>query len=95
MEYDCQSCGACCSHKWSWPVLRRDRSDATGIPADYLRTDYPLLKTDPCGRCIALRGEVGRGVACAIYEHRPNACRSFQPGSTLCLEARQSQNLPT
>jgi Fe-S-cluster containining protein len=76
-------------------VLRRDRSDATGIPAEYLRTDYPLLKTDPCGRCIALRGEVGRGVACAIYEHRPNACRSFQPGSTLCLEARQSQNLPT
>ena len=76
-------------------MLKRDRSDATGIPADYLRTDYPLLKTNPCGRCIALRGEVGRGVACAIYHARPSACRSFQPGSPLCIEARKSKNLPT
>ena len=28
-------------------------------------------------RCIALQGEVGKQVACAIYELRPSTCREF------------------
>jgi Fe-S-cluster containining protein len=28
-------------------------------------------------RCIALRGEVGKEVSCAIYENRPTTCREF------------------
>lgn len=87
-DYDCQRCGACCSFKWSWPVLRRDRSDAALIPREMVREDLPLLRT--CGdRCVALRGIVGQEVACGIYEVRPAACRGFVPGSVLCREARE------
>lgn len=88
MVFDCVTCGACCSHKRSWPVLRRDRSDAKWIPQQMVRHDLPLLKTDACGRCVALRGNVGERVACWIYEDRPVACKNFQPGGMLCLEAR-------
>ena len=93
VNYDCQACGACCSHKWSWPVLRRDRADAELIPAVMLRSDYPLMKTIE-GRCIALTGRVGESTGCSIYEARPSACRAFTPGSALCLEARHSAGLP-
>jgi Fe-S-cluster containining protein len=87
-EYDCTKCGACCSFKWSWPVLRKDRADAVKIPIEMQRQDYPLLKTSDAGRCVALRGEVGQCVSCSIYADRPDACRKFVPGSTLCKEAR-------
>ncbi|CAB4136122.1 Putative zinc- or iron-chelating domain containing protein [uncultured Caudovirales phage] len=70
-------------------MLKRDRSDAAGIPANLIRDDYPLLKT--CNnRCAALSGVVGESVSCTIYENRPQACRQFKAGSLLCLEARQS-----
>ena len=91
-EYDCQRCGACCSHKWSWPVLRRDRSDAAAIPAAMMREDYPLMKTTG-GRCIALTGSVGVMTGCSIYADRPSACRSFKAGSPLCLEARKAKGI--
>ena len=71
-------------------MLRRDRSDAAGIPAEMVRPDLPLLRTIG-SRCIALQGTVGACVSCKIYEARPQACRNFQPGSPLCLEARQAQ----
>ena len=87
-EFDCQKCGACCSHKWSWPVLRRDRADAAGIPAAMQRTDYPLLRTVG-NRCVGLVGTVGADVGCSIYGERPQACRKFVAGSALCLEARE------
>lgn len=91
--YDCQSCGACCCFKWSWPVLRKDRSDATGIPKDMLREDYPLMKTTN-NRCIALAGTVGKSVRCTVYENRPVSCQKFIAGSTLCKEAREKAGLP-
>lgn len=87
-ELDCKSCGACCCFKWSWPVLRRDRSDATRIPAEMQREDYPLMVTTD-NRCIALEGKVGDKVCCKVYNDRPNSCRNFKPGSELCLEARK------
>ena len=85
--FDCRSCGACCSFRWSWPVLRRDRSDATGIPPEMLRKDFPLMKTVG-DRCVGLKGKVGKGVSCKVYEDRPTACQRFEPGSKLCKEAR-------
>jgi Fe-S-cluster containining protein len=59
-----------------------------------LRTDYPLMKTTN-NRCVALTGKVGCNVGCSIYHNRPNACRAFVPGSTLCLEAREAAGLTT
>lgn len=91
-EYDCRKCGACCSFKWSWPVLRRDRSDAVGIPSGMLLPNLLLLRS--CrGRCVALHGTVGLAVACSIYENRPQACKRFVPGGMLCLEAREKFQL--
>jgi Fe-S-cluster containining protein len=90
--YDCQSCGACCSHKWSWPLLKKDRSDATNIPPNMIRSDYPLMKTENA-RCVALTGQIGVSVSCSIYQNRPNACRSFVVGSDLCVEARRAKML--
>jgi Fe-S-cluster containining protein len=87
MVMDCRSCGACCSHRWSWPVLRRDRADAVGIPADMVREDLPLMRTVGA-RCVALVGAVGVSCGCSVYADRPEACRKFVPGGVLCLEAR-------
>jgi Fe-S-cluster containining protein len=92
--YDCQSCGACCSHKWSWPVLKKDRSDAGNIPNDLVREEYPLMKTIG-NRCTALIGSVGSFTACSIYHDRPSACRKFKAGSDLCKEARVAAGLNT
>lgn len=55
---------------------------------------YPMLpneRTTNGKQCIALRGDVMVRVACDIYEHRPDACRGFQPGSRKCLQAREAQ----
>jgi Fe-S-cluster containining protein len=93
-EFDCQSCGACCDHKASWPILRRDRSDASMIPDHLVRKDLPLMKTIGT-RCAALCGVVGEGCSCGIYAARPAACQSFQAGSALCLEARAAKGFPT
>lgn len=45
------------------------------------------MKTEN-NRCVALEGEVGTKVKCSVYNCRPQACRLFEPGSQLCLEAR-------
>ena len=50
-----------------------------------------VMKTHRLGEwpaCIALQGEIGREVGCAIYETRPDHCRRFEPGSLMCLAAR-------
>jgi Fe-S-cluster containining protein len=92
VKYDCQQCGACCSYKWSWPVLKKDLADAIRIPKSMVRSDYPLMKTTN-NRCIALSGRVGKCVSCKIYDCRPLACQKFEPGSALCLEARSAAGL--
>jgi Fe-S-cluster containining protein len=44
--------------------------------------------------CVAFDGEVGGRCGCALYSQRPEACRKFEAGSTLCKEARQAAGLP-
>lgn len=46
------------------------------------------------GDCIALKGKIGCGVSCTIYERRPQVCRDFQPGTVQCQEARTRAGLP-
>lgn len=51
-------------------------------------------------RCVALRGDIGTAVSCAIYESRPSACRDFAPlsavgrGDEACDDARRRHGLP-
>lgn len=100
-ELDCQRCGACCavfrvSFYWG------EADDAPG-------GRVPVALTRPVGalhrcmagtearpvRCIALRGEVGRAVACDIYAERPSTCRGVQPGDGQCRKARAAHGLET
>lgn len=43
--------------------------------------------------CIALEGEIGVRVSCAIYSDRPRVCKNFEPGDQLCLIAREEAGL--
>ncbi|HMR12025.1 MAG TPA: YkgJ family cysteine cluster protein [Polyangiaceae bacterium] len=42
----------------------------------------------PGVRCVALEGELGEHVGCAMHRERPTVCRKFRVGSRACLEAR-------
>jgi hypothetical protein len=44
--------------------------------------------------CVALHGPVGGSCGCTIYERRPNNCRQFEVGSSLCEAARTEAGLP-
>jgi Fe-S-cluster containining protein len=103
MPSPCQRCCACCA---TYCVsFHRDEIDAGQIPAGLTE---PLTVTTVCMRgtgaqpvrCIALRGEIGESVSCAIYEYRPGACSEFAPlaaigrGDEACDDARRRHGLP-
>jgi hypothetical protein len=45
-------------------------------------------------RCCALDGDVGVQTTCAIYNIRPEVCRSCLPGDEACNIARKKFGLP-
>lgn len=51
------------------------------------------LRLDGEGRCLALRGALGRRVRCAIYAQRPRPCRRVQPGDAECRRLRAARGL--
>jgi Fe-S-cluster containining protein len=86
----CISCGACCAHfrvSFYFGELagESDDSEDSGgwVPIELTSkvNDFrAAMKGTELGngRCIALRGEVGRaGVSCSIYDKRPTTCREF------------------
>jgi Fe-S-cluster containining protein len=46
-------------------------------------------------RCSALDGNVGMKTSCAVYDVRPEVCRSCMPGDAECNTAREKFGLPT
>lgn len=102
---DCQTCGACCVNSNAnrgekfvdWvEVDRRDvllkRRVAQRLVV-YNDAGVPHLRLDDEGRCVALRGRLGRQVLCAIYEARPRVCRRVEAGSALCHQYRRDHQL--
>jgi Fe-S-cluster containining protein len=101
---NCQQCGACCKNlpsngKFAWWVEIED-SDAILERADLVKkhvvrdeAGVPHLRIAGDGRCLALRGALGREVACGIYHHRPAPCRRVQPGDELCLRYRAEHGI--
>jgi len=87
----CLDCGACCvtyrvSFYWA-------EADALGLPEHLTEQLTPVYgcmagtnRAQP--RCVLLKGEVGREVACGDYERRPSACREVQAGDDKCRKAR-------
>jgi Fe-S-cluster containining protein len=51
-------------------------------------------------RCTALRGAIGDGVSCSVYENRPSPCREFAMSgedgveNDACNRARAHYGLP-
>ncbi|MFC0574884.1 YkgJ family cysteine cluster protein [Paraburkholderia solisilvae] len=81
----CLSCGACCQHF----RVSMYMGEMAGIPGGTVPDELVsrvnafvvcMKGTEAgSGRCIALRGEVGRpGVHCAIYNRRPSPCREYR-----------------
>jgi Fe-S-cluster containining protein len=85
--YDCVACGACCfsRHPRYLELLADDKNRP--LPPDQLFTeDNRTFVRFACGQCSHLRLEDGQAL-CAVYEHRPEACRAFRAGSFECLKA--------
>ncbi len=104
-NYDCTRCGACCVADYEGPdyvhLLDQDLDRLDPEEQDrlvYTERSYGKqqhsMKTvyDRRGncRCIALKGVVGEDVSCSIYDRRPNVCRNFTAGDSVCDYARQA-----
>lgn len=94
----CLACGACCAayrvaFYWAEPV-----------PAELTERLDPMRAVmrgtrDAPVRCVALRGTVGAGTSCTIYDRRPPPCRELVPArpgapSPQCDRARAIHGLP-
>jgi len=103
---DCTRCGACCTNTAEnraeqfidyVEVRARDallaRPELVRRLVVYNGDGVPHLRLDPAGRCLALRGGIGRRVRCTIYEQRPTACHRVEPGSERCLAHRREHGL--
>jgi len=93
----CQQCGACCAYfrvSFYWA-----EAPERGLPdalVEKLNAHLANLAgtNQPVPRCHALRGEVGKSVACSVYEQRPSPCREVEPGDEKCNRARARHGLP-
>jgi uncharacterized protein len=101
----CESCGACCSHfRVSFYNGETDAMRDAGVPVEMVVQVTPFLvamKGTECGgRCVALKGEIGKKISCGIYQNRSSSCRAFpvwmEDGSPnpKCQELRVKNGIP-
>jgi len=108
----CVQCGACCAFfrvSFFWEETNPD--DPSCVPQEMTESVDGFLQcmkgtNQPRPRCIALIGEIGEKVGCAIYARRSSVCREFglhesAQGVTVngfdlirCNQARAAWNLP-
>jgi Fe-S-cluster containining protein len=102
----CLDCGACCAYfRASFYWSEADPTVGGLTPAELtlkLTPHHAVMrgteKTPP--RCVALHGEIGKQVKCAIHALRPSPCREFQASwvdgvhNERCDRARAAHGLP-
>jgi Fe-S-cluster containining protein len=101
----CLHCGACCAfYRASFHWTEAD--DAGGTVPLEMTEDRDVLRRAMKGtnqappRCVALDGDIGIAVACAIYEQRSSTCREFAvaweggEANEKCDRARIAWGLP-
>lgn len=99
------NCGTCCSRfRVSFYWAEADDAPGGTVPVHLTEAISPHLRcmqgtaSQPV-RCIALDGEVGKRVACRIYELRSSTCREFDvldadgTPNLRCTELRASLGL--
>ncbi|MEE1926037.1 YkgJ family cysteine cluster protein [Pseudomonas sp. 148P] len=103
--HPCLSCGACCAH-FRVSFFWGECTSAGGcVPDDLVVQISPsrvaMIGTDAKPtRCISLSGEVGKAVACTMYEQRSSPCREFDASwengehNPRCDDARAAHGLP-
>ena len=92
----CQQCGACCAH--FRVSFYRAEAPQRGLPDSLTeRVERHLASmagtNRPEPRCHALRGQLGKQVACLVYSARPSPCLEVQPGDEKCNKARAQHGL--
>ncbi len=94
-EFDCLTCGACCSSAINKVVVFKVEFDETKFSHGkhiekftVLEGEDHKMKFTADGKCIALDGKVGECVSCTIYENRPFVCRTFEVGGSMCKKLR-------
>lgn len=105
MSNACTSCGACCAaYRVSFYCGETDEFPGGNVPSGLVEQVTSVMAcmrgtaAQP-PRCIALQGEVGKSVSCAIYEQRPSPCREFAPLAAVgradeaCTDARRRHGL--
>ncbi|HTY02875.1 MAG TPA: YkgJ family cysteine cluster protein [Rhodocyclaceae bacterium] len=105
MSNPCTACGACCAtYRVTFYCGETDEFAGGVVPSSLVEQVTPVMACmrgtamQP-PRCVALQGEVGRAVSCAIYEQRPSVCRDFAPlaalhrGDDACVDARRRHGL--
>jgi Fe-S-cluster containining protein len=102
----CTSCGACCAaYRVSFYCGETDGFPGGCVPSGLVEQVTSVMAcmrgtaAQP-PRCVALQGEIGKSVSCAIYEQRPSPCREFAPLAAVgrsdeaCADARRRHGLP-
>jgi uncharacterized protein len=84
----CRSCGACCAYSREWPRFSlEDDATLAVIPRAFIDDREAGMRCDG-DRCAALIGEVGVATSCAVYDVRPDVCRTCEPDDEACVTAR-------
>ena len=95
----CTACGACCAvYRVDFHRLDLDTAPGGAVPAGLtlpLTSNLVRMRgtDDFPPRCVALTGEVGRAVTCAINASRPGPCVELEAGSEACRKARRRHGL--
>lgn len=97
---DCQTCGVCCfalpwvDVKLADETPQENYWDITIEAQNGERViSRQLRRNAETGNCLALKGEAGSSVECAIYEARPDDCRKFEAGSDKCHALRRAYGI--
>lgn len=107
LDNPCMSCGVCCAHfRVSFYWGEADPALKDSVPIELtapILHPHRLAMLGTLGlpiRCVALIGEVGMAVSCAIYARRPSPCRELEPWEAngqpggKCNQARIAHGLP-
>lgn len=93
IDFDCRSCGACCSFSPTSPRFSTETEAALDLlPARFVAANEQGMRCEGA-RCSALVGRVGSETSCQVYDLRPDVCRACVPwGWRLLDRARVLQD---